>query len=109
MGVPPAGMGWLDVPRDFLRQRPVDGGPRVMLGASLWHQVPVAWLSLARTEAEVPYLPQHELAGCNCEAGDTSIGVGAPIAGKPGGGPTVSDTRLMEVLAVVIIEDAIEA
>ena len=65
VGVPPAGMGWLDVPRDFLRQRPVDGGPRVILVASLQCQVPVAWLSLVRTEAKVPYLPPHELAGCN--------------------------------------------
>ena len=50
---------------DFLRQRLVDRGPRIVLGASLWHQVPVAWLSPVWTEAEVPYLPQHELAGCN--------------------------------------------
>ena len=53
------------MPCDFLRQRPVDGGPRVVLGTSLQHQMPVAWLSPVQTEAEVPYLPQHELAGCN--------------------------------------------
>ena len=53
------------MPLDFLRQQPVDRGPRVNLGTSLWHQVPVAWLSLAQTEAKVPYLPPHELAGCN--------------------------------------------
>ena len=29
--------------------------------------------------------------------------------GKPGGGPVAGDTPLMEVLAVVIVDDAIEA
>ena len=58
-------MGWRESPHDFLRQQPVDGGPRVILGTSLWCQVPMAWLSLAWTEAKVPYLPQPELAGCN--------------------------------------------
>ena len=38
-----------------------------------------------------------------------SIGEDASLAGKPGGGPTVGDTPLMEVLAVVVDEDAIEA
>ena len=64
-GVLPAGMGWLESPRDFLRQRPVDGWLAVILGTSLRCQVPVAWLSLAWAEAKVPYLPQPELAGCN--------------------------------------------
>ena len=58
-------MEWLELPCDFLRRQPVDGGLRVILGASLWHQVPMAWLSLVWTEAKVPYLPQPELAGCN--------------------------------------------
>ena len=44
-----------------------------------------------------------------CEAGDTFIGVGAPLAGKAGGGPEGDDTPLMEVLAIVIIGEAIEA
>ena len=52
-------------PRDFLRQQPVDGGLRVILGASLQCQGPVAWLSPPQTEAEVLYLPQSELADCN--------------------------------------------
>ena len=71
----PAGMGWLDVPLDFLRQWPADGGPRVVLGASLQCQVPMAWLSLAWTEAEVPYLPPHELAGCNSGRPATHLSV----------------------------------
>ena len=29
--------------------------------------------------------------------------------GKPGGGPIVGDTPLMEVLVVVVMDDAIEA
>ena len=58
-------MGWLESPRDFLRQQPVDRGPRVILGVSLWCQVAVAWLSLEQTETEAPYLPQPELAVCN--------------------------------------------
>ena len=58
-------MEWLELPRDFLRWRLVDGGLRVILGTSLQCQVPMAWLSLAQTEAKVPYLPQPELAGCN--------------------------------------------
>ena len=37
------------------------------------------------------------------------IGEGAPLAGKPGGGPAVGNTPLMEVLEVVIVEDAMEA
>ena len=45
----------------------------------------------------------------DCYTSDTSIGEGIPLAGKPGGGPAVDDTPLMEVLAVVIIEYAIEA
>ena len=69
----------------------------------------MAWLSLAWTEAEVPYLPQHELVGCNSGVGDIFIGEGAPLAGKPGGGPTVGNTPLVQVLAVVIVDDAIEA
>ena len=61
----PAGMGWLELPHDFLRRRPVDGGLRVILGASWWHQVPVALLSPAWAGADVPYLHQPELAGGN--------------------------------------------
>ena len=41
--------------------------------------------------------------------GDISIGEGASLAGKPGGGPAVGDTPLLEVLAMVIVDDAIEA
>ena len=44
-----------------------------------------------------------------CGASDMSIGEDASLAGKPGGGPTVGDTPLMEVLVVVVDEDAIEA
>ena len=45
----------------------------------------------------------------SCEAGDTSINGGLPRTGKPGGGPVVEDTPLMEVLAVVVVEDVIAA
>ena len=41
--------------------------------------------------------------------GDMSIGEGAPLARKPGGGHTVGNTPVMEVLAVVIVEQAMEA
>ena len=58
-------------------------------------------LSLVWAGANIPYLHQPELAGCNSE--------GILLTGKPGGGPAIEDTPLMEVLAVVIIEDAIEA
>ena len=64
-GVLPTGMGWLESPHDFLRWRPVDGWLRVVLGASWWHQVPVALLSLVWAGADIPYLHQPELAGCN--------------------------------------------
>ena len=65
MGVLPAGMGWWDVPLDFLRQQLVDGGLRVVAGTSLWHQAPVAQPSLAQTEADIPGLPQHAPVGCS--------------------------------------------
>ena len=58
-------MGWLVLTCDFLRWSPVDGWLRVILGASSWCQVPVAWLSPAQTEAEVPDLHQPEPAGCD--------------------------------------------
>ena len=64
-GIPPAGMGWLESPRDFLRWQPVVGWLGVIPGASLRCQVPMAWLSPARAEAEVPYLHQSEPAGYN--------------------------------------------
>ena len=56
----PAGMGWLESPHDFLRWRPVVGWLGVIPGASLWHQVPVVWLSLVWAGAEVLYLHQPE-------------------------------------------------
>ena len=37
------------------------------------------------------------------------VGMVSISAGKPGGGPGVADTPTMEVLAVVIVEDAIAA
>ena len=72
MGVLPAGMGWLDVPHDALRQQPVDGGLRVIPGTSLQCQVSEAWLSLLYTGAEVLYLPQHGLADCKSMGSATS-------------------------------------
>ena len=61
----PAGMWWPEVSCNFLRQRPVDGGPRVFGGTSLWHQVCEAWLSRLHTGAKVLYLAQHGPTDCN--------------------------------------------
>ena len=66
-----------------------------------------ARLSLAWTEAEVPGL--SPACTCRLYPSDTSIGVGTSSVGKPGGGPIVDDTPLMEGLAVVVVDDTIEA